>query len=231
MAGGARRGEASFATGGTAVSHGRPALVVLLCLLVLCCGCQPQPGTAEHEPDSPAPDAPALVVGDTVLTVAEVAPALERVLLSESLLLQNLPVDLARARLAQTLEASYQALIDEQLLLAEARRRVLAVDQAEVEKRIAGLREGMPDLYQMVVELEGLEGYRTKLRLLLLRQAAERSVIADQAGLCLPGETPTDEVLLGRWLVLARSRTPVEILWRPGLLPYLPSGAPQGGGS
>ena len=146
------------------------------------------------------------------------------------LLIQGLPVDLAQARLAEILEAAYKALVDEQLLLAEARRRGLTVDDAVVDSRIEAFRKGMPELYQMAIEIEGLEGYRAKLKLLLLRQAAKRVIVVEQAGLCPPGEIPADAALLERWLVLARAGTPVEILWRPSLLPYLPSGAPQGGG-
>lgn len=186
---------------------------------------------ATPEPGPLGLDAPALVVGDAVLTVGQVAPVLERVLQSEALLIQGLPVDLARARLAEILEAANGSLVDEQLLLAEARRRGLTVDDAVVDSRIKAFREGMPELYQMAIEIEGLEGYRAKLKLLLLRQMAERIIVAEETGLCPPGEVPADAALLKRWLVLARAGTPVEILWRPNLSPYLPSGAPQGGGS
>lgn len=222
--------------GVTTVSHRLLALAAVLLVLALCSGCQPRvpelgAGTPEPESSDPSdPNTPALVVGDAVLTIGQVAPVLDRVLLSESLLLKDLPTDLALNRLTEVLEASYQALVDEQLLLAEARRRGLAVDDEDVENRIEGLREGMPEIYQLIVETEGLEGYRAKLRLFLLRQAAGRVIIAEQTGLCPPGEIVDDAVLLQRWLIPARAGTPVEILWRPSLPSYLTSDSPQGGG-
>lgn len=169
-------------------------------------------------------DPPAVVVGDSVLRVSEVAPIVDRALQSELL---SMPAGLdaagRRARLEAQVGVVMNALVDEQLILAEATRLGLTVSEADVETGIEDLRARFPDVYEAVVAKIGREGYAAKLRMHRLYEGAKASIIAAEGKSC-PAERPPDSELLARWLKQARAGTAIRVLYKPALGPYLKGG-------